>query len=349
MSTASWSTDFSRHDVPLSEIISGGPGKDGIPAVDEPRFLPIDRVDWLVDREPVIAFGLGDEWRAYPIQVLIWHEIVNDSVADTPVAITFCPLCHTAIAFDRRLADRVLDFGTTGNLRHSDLVMYDRQTESWWQQATGQGIVGELTGEQLKLLPSQLISWDQFKAEHPDGQVLSRETGHPRDYDRNPYPGYDRVDSDPFLLDDKTLMDGRLSPKVRILGVMLNHESVAYPFPFLRDAPVINDEIGGTPVVVLWQDGASSGLGGETVAGGEIVGAATAYGRVLDGRELTFESGGEGQMRDAQSGSTWSFEGIALDGPMLGKRLEPIVSDSPFWFAWAIFRPDTRIWMPAEN
>jgi hypothetical protein len=349
VSTASWSTDFSRHTVPLSEIISGGPGKDGIPAIDEPRFVPVDAVDWLIDREPVIAFGIGDEWRAYPIQILIWHEIVNDTVADTPVAITFCPLCHTAIAFDRRLGGRVLDFGTTGNLRHSDLVMYDRQTESWWQQATGQGIVGELAGEQLELLPSQLISWEQFTADHPDGQVLSRETGHPRDYDRNPYPGYDRVDTDPFLLQDTTLIDGRLSPKVRILGVIVNGEAVAYPFPFLRDEPVVNDEIGGTPSVVLWQDGAASGLGGPTVAGGDIVGAATAFERVLGGQELTFESDGNGRMRDSQTGSTWSFGGIALDGPMAGQRLEPIISDSPFWFAWAIFRPDTRIWMPGES
>ncbi|MEX1277564.1 MAG: DUF3179 domain-containing (seleno)protein [Chloroflexota bacterium] len=134
--TFGWRTDFSRHEVPLEEIIGGGPGKDGIPAIDQPKFRPVDVVDWLIDREPVIAFGIGDDWRAYPIQILIWHEIVNDVVADMPVAITFCPLCHTAIAFDRTLDGRVLDFGTTGNLRHSDLVMYDRQTETWWQSAS---------------------------------------------------------------------------------------------------------------------------------------------------------------------------------------------------------------------
>ncbi|MGH9175742.1 MAG: DUF3179 domain-containing protein, partial [Vicinamibacterales bacterium] len=239
VSTAGWSTDFGRHEVPLSEIISGGPGKDGIPAIDAPRFLPIDRVDWLADREPVIVFGIGDEWRAYPIQILVWHEIVNDVVADIPVTITFCPLCHTGIAFDRRVGERLLDFGTTGNLRHSDLVMYDRQTETWWQQATGRAIVGELTGTQLEFLPSQLISWAQFVEAHPDGTVLSRETGHPRDYDRNPYPGYDTVDSDPFLLDDKTLIDGRLSPKVRVLALILGDEPVAYPFPVLAEQRVV--------------------------------------------------------------------------------------------------------------
>lgn len=348
VSTAAWSTDFSRHTVPLSEIISGGPGKDVIPAIDAPQFREIGLVDWLIDREPVIAFGIGDDWRAYPIQILIWHEIVNDTVAGIPVTITFCPLCHTAIAFDRRLDGRVLDFGTTGNLRYSDLVMYDRQTESWWQQATGQAIVGELAGAQLEFLPATLISWQQFKASHPDGVVLARETGHPRDYDRNPYPGYDRVDTDPFLLEDNTLIDGRLSPKVRILGVVIGDEAVAYPFPFLREQPVVNDEIGGTPVVVLWEDGAASGLGGPTVAGGQIVGAATAFERVVDGQVLTFEPADNGLMLDTETGSTWGFDGAAVDGPMRGQQLVTVISDSPFWFAWAIFRPDTRIWMPGE-
>ena len=346
MPTAGWATDFSRHGVPLDEIISGGPGKDGIPAIDEPKFLAVDRVDWLIEREPIIAFGIGDDWRAYPIQILVWHEIVNDEVAGTPVTITFCPLCHTAIAFDRRVGDRVLDFGTTGNLRHSDLVMYDRQTESWWQQATGRAIVGELTGTQLEFLPSQLISWGQFAEAHPQGMVLSRDTGHPRDYDRNPYPGYDTVDSDPFLLEDKTLIDGRLSPKVRILGLVIGDEAAAYPFPFLAEQPVVNDEVGGEPIVVVWTDGTASGLGGETVAGGEIVGAANAFRRALEGRTLTFELVEEGAMRDVETGSTWSFEGRATAGELAGSELELLVADSPFWFAWAVFRPDTRVWQP---
>jgi hypothetical protein len=346
VSTAGWSTDFSRHDVALAEIISGGPGKDGIPAIDDPTFEAVASVVWLEPQEPVIAFGISDEWRAYPIQILVWHEIVNETLADAPVTITFCPLCHTAIAFDRRVGDRVLDFGTTGNLRHSDLVMYDRQTESWWQQATGQAIVGELTGAQLEFLPSQLISWEAFRAEHPDGQVLSRDTGHIRDYGANPYAGYDTVDSDPFLLEDKTLLDGRLSPKVRILGLILDDEPVAYPFPLLAEHRVVNDEVDSAPVVVIWSDGAASGLGGETVAGGEIVGAANAFSREADGQTLAFEPAENGTMRDVVTGSTWSFDGRATGGELEGTQLELLVADSPFWFAWAVFRPDTRIWQP---
>jgi len=347
VSASGWATDFSRYEVPLNEFLSGGPGKDGIPAVDEPKFQPIAEVDWLEDPEPVIAFGVGDEWRAYPIQILMWHEIVNDTVADTPVAVTFCPLCHTAIVFDRTVDGQVLDFGVSGNLRHSDLVMYDRLTESWWQQATGRGIVGAYTGTALEFLPSQLISWQQFRELHPDGVVLSRDTGHIRSYGSNPYAGYDKVDSNPFLLDDWTLIDGRLNPKVRIVGVVIDGAEVAYPLPDLAEVGIVNDTVGGEPIVVLWVPGTVSGLGAPTVAGGEEVGTAVVFSRqAVDGSVLEFETAGDAGMRDTVTGSTWTLDGIAIDGPLAGERLDPIFNDQPFWFAWAIFRPDTTIWRP---
>jgi len=347
VSEAGWSTDFTRHEVALDEFLSGGPGKDGIPAIDEPQFQPIGEVDWIEDQEPVIAFGIGDEWRAYPIQILIWHEIANDVVADMPVAVTFCPLCHTAIVFDRTVDGTVLDFGVSGNLRHSDLVMYDRQTESWWQQATGRGIVGHYTGTQLEFLPSQLISWAEFRELHPDGVVLSRDTGHNRSYGSNPYAGYDEVDTNPFLLDDFTLIDGRLSPKVRIVGVVIDGDEVAYPLPDLAEVEVVNDTVGGDPIVVLWSPGTASGLGDATVAGGELVGSAVVLSRRgPDGTILEFETADDGRMRDTESGSIWNLDGLATDGSMSGAQLERIPNDQPFWFAWAIFRPDTTIWQP---
>jgi hypothetical protein len=333
--------------VPLGEIISGGPGKDGIPAIDEPTFEAVGAVGWLEPQEPVISVGIGDDWRAYPIQILVWHEIVNDEVGGTPVTITFCPLCHTAIAFDRRVGERVLDFGTTGNLRHSDLVMYDRQTETWWQQATGRAIVGQLTGTELTFLPSQLISWEAFRAAHPAGRVLSRDTGHVRDYGTNPYPGYDVVDDAPFLLENREmLLDGRLSPKVRVLGLVIADDSVAYPYPLLAKHPVVNDEVGDEPIVVVWTDGAVSGVGAATVAGGSVVGAASAFGREVQGRVLTFEPTDDGAMRDRETMSLWSGDGRAMAGELEGAQLELLVTDSPFWFAWAVFRSDTRIWEP---
>ena len=187
-----WRTDFSRRTVALAEIVSGGPPKDGIPAIDRPQFESVaGAAVWLHDREPVVVVEIGEFARAYPLQILIWHEIVNDEVGGTPVAVTFCPLCNTALAFDRRLDGHVLDFGATGRLRHSDLVMYDRQTESWWQQATGEGIVGAYAGKRLRWLPAPLTSWRDFRDAYPAGRVLSRNTGHNRPYGRNPYERYD--------------------------------------------------------------------------------------------------------------------------------------------------------------
>ncbi|MEE8465674.1 MAG: DUF3179 domain-containing protein, partial [Dehalococcoidia bacterium] len=199
INTSGWATDFQIRSAPYSEFFSGGPSKDGIPAVDNPKFVSVDEAEeWLDDREPVQVVDINGDVRAYPLQILIWHEIVNDQVGGIPVAITFCPLCNTALVFNAALPDgRVLDFGVSGMLRFSDLVMYDRQTESWWQQATGEAIVGDLTGTMLEFIPSPIVSWADFKQAHPGRQVLSRDTGISRPYGRNPYTGYDT--GRPFL------------------------------------------------------------------------------------------------------------------------------------------------------
>jgi hypothetical protein len=200
-----FTTDFSKHSVPYSEILSGGPPKDGIPSIDDPDFQSTNEADeWLEDREPVVFVQVGDDARAYPIQILIWHEIVNDVIGGEPLLVSFCPLCNTAIAFKRTFNGQVLDFGTTGRLRYSNLIMYDRQTETWWQQATGNAIAGEFTGAQLELYPAAIISWADFKNLHPNGRVLSRNTGYSRDYGKNPYFGYDDINQSPFLFDGTT-------------------------------------------------------------------------------------------------------------------------------------------------
>jgi hypothetical protein len=270
---AGWETDFSERAVPLAEFQSGGPGKDGIPPIDEPRFLSAGDVDFLEAQEPVIELVVRGEARAYPIQILIWHEIVNDVVADTPVAVTFCPLCNTAIVFDRRLEGRTLDFGTTGNLRNSDLVMYDRQTESWWQQFGGMALVGELTGSRLERLPSRIVSWREYASEHPDGLVLSRETGHEREYGRNPYGGYDDVDSPPFF-PTANPDDDRLPPKERVVFVERGDDAVAVPFSVLREHGSVDIEVGGEKLVVRWRAGVASPLDDWDVPLGRDVGAA---------------------------------------------------------------------------
>lgn len=340
--TSEWTTDFTKHSVPLDEIMSGGPPKDGIPAIDTTRFDAVADADkWLKPREPVILFEHAGEGRAYPLQILIWHEIANDIVAGLPVVVTFCPLCNTSIVFDRRLDGRVLDFGTTGKLRFSDLVMYDRQTESWWQQATGEAIVGEMTGKRLVFLPSQIISWEMFKLTYPGGKVLNRETGHGRSYGRNPYVGYDDINSSPFLY--RGPKDGRLPPMARVVTISLNGEDVAYPFGVMEKARVVSDTVGGRPIVVMFTKGVTSALDGGSISDSRDVGSAGVFERTLEGKVLTFKTSGV-RFIDAQTGSTWNILGVATAGPLAGKRLTPVVSGNHFWFSWAAFKPKTRIY-----
>ncbi|MCB1549717.1 MAG: DUF3179 domain-containing protein [Hyphomicrobiaceae bacterium] len=191
-------TDFGRTTIKWGEILSGGPPKDGIPSIDKPLFKPVTEVSGLAPVDPVIGLEIAGDARAYPLRILIWHEIVNDVVGGRPVAVTYCPLCNSALVFERRVGERVLDFGTTGKLRNSDLVMYDRQTESWWQQFTGEAIVGAFLGTALKLVPARLESFADFKARHPGGRVLVPTDPHARRYGDNPYEGYDRS-ARPFL------------------------------------------------------------------------------------------------------------------------------------------------------
>ncbi|MEX2548136.1 MAG: DUF3179 domain-containing protein [Chloroflexota bacterium] len=273
---AQWETDFSRRLVPLEEFQSGGPPKDGIPAIDVPSYTPASEVDFLEDREPVILLTVEGESRAYPLQILTWHEIVNTRFGDTPVAVTFCPLCNTAIAFDRRVDDEVLDFGTTGKLRDSDLVMYDRQTESWWQQFGGEALVGKLAGKELRQLPARIVSWREFRDTHPSGLVLNRDTGHAREYGTNPYAGYDDVASPP-IFSARNEDDDRLPPKERVVYVEVGKQAFAVPFPTLADKRTIEVETDAGRLVVRWRPGVASALDSGAIADGREIGAASVH------------------------------------------------------------------------
>lgn len=338
-----WKTDFSKHTVPLAEIVSGGPPKDGIPAIDEPTFVSIRDADrWLEDREPVVVVALGGRAKAYPLQVLIWHEIVNDDVAGVPVSITFCPLCNTALAFDRRFDGRVLDFGTTGRLRHSDLVMYDRQTETWWQQATGEGLVGEYAGRELTFISAPLVNWKTFKEAYPSGTVLSRDTGFRRSYGENPYVRYDQRES-PYPRFFQRRTDDKLTAMERVVTLPTRDEAVAYPFSVLARKSVVNDEVDGLPIVVFWAPGTASALDDRSIARGRDVGATGVFSRRVGGRVLTFAPAGDGRFRDRETGSSWDLLGRAVSGALSGTTLEPVEHGNHFWFAWAVFKPETRI------
>jgi hypothetical protein len=341
--TSAWNTNWALHTIDYQEILSGGPPRDGIPSIDDPQFIDqAAAAAWLADNEPVISLEIDGDARAYPLQVITWHEIVNDTVGGIPVVVTFCPLCNSALVFDRRFQDQVFEFGISGLLRNSDLIMYDRTTESLWQQFTGEGIVGDLAGEQLTFLPSSLISFADFRAAFPDGKVLSRETGFNRAYGNNPYAGYDSIGSNPFLFRGPT--DGRLEAVERVVTVSLADEAVdvAYPLTLLSAEGVINDRQGSQDLVVLHTDGTSSALGAGVIAQGEDVGATGVFDPHLDGRKLTFREDGE-RIIDEETGSTWNILGQAVDGPLAGQELAPIVHGDHFWFSWAAFKPDTVI------
>ena len=341
--TSYWrDTDFSRYTVPLREFRSGGPPPDRIPPIDDPKFVTPNEANFHLDNEePVMAFELDGDARAYPLQILIYHEIVNDVVAGVPVVITYCPLCNSAIAFERTLEGVVLDFGTTGNLRNSDLVMYDRQTRSWWQQFTGQAVVGALAGRQLPFLSAPIVSWQDFKDAYPDGMALSHDTGFSREYGTNPYPQYDIPSTDPFLFDG--VSDGRLRPKERVVTVTIDGSATAFPFSTLEEERVISHQVGGMEIVVFFQDGTRSALDSDLFAFSKDVGATGVFDPVLEGRKLTFGYE-EGQIVDDQTGSTWNILGHAVDGELVGKMLTPIIHGNDFWFAWAAFNPDTAIY-----
>ncbi len=346
-STRFWEgrTNFCKNSIAFSEFLSGGPPPDGIPAIDEPIFETTEEADsWLEEDWPVMFFEWNGEARAYPLAILIWHEIVNDEVGGEPVTLTFCPLCNATIAFKRTQQDgTVLDFGTTGNLRNSDLVMYDRQTFSWWQQFTGEAIVGDMTGAQLEVLPSQIVAWSDFKEAHPEGAVLSRDTGHDRSYGRNPYAGYDSIDNSPFALSPNTrdLIDDRLAPMERVVAIEFEGLDIAYPFSQLREFGVFNDKVDNSSIVVFWREGTMSTFGNN----GSDTGSTGVFLRELDGELLTFVATTAG-FEDDVTGSTWNILGEAIAGPLEGAQLERVVSAEHFWFAWVIFKPDTSVRSP---
>jgi hypothetical protein len=338
-----WDTDFTKHAVPLSQFEDGGPPRDGIPPIDHPTAGGLSAGDrFLSSREPVITVEVNGQARAYPEQILVWHEIVNDRLDGRQVAVTYCPLCNSALVFDRRVPGRTLTFGTTGKLRNSDLVMWDRQTQSWWQQFSGTALVGRYTGTRLRALDSQVLSWAQFKASHPHGTVLLRPKGFDRPYGQNPYVGYDTVPtSRPNLYGGR--LDPRLPPLERVVAVFAGRDAAVVPFSALARQPVVTGSVGGRPLVVLYARGVASALDERDIARSRDVGTAGAFDPRVRGRALRFAADGRDRFRDLQTGSSWDVTGRALAGPMRGARLRPQRHDEQFWFALAAFVPHARL------
>lgn len=342
--TVNWSTDFCNSIVDFEEILVGNPTKDGIPSLTDPDMETVSQAAvWLSDRSPVIAVEIDGEARAYPQAILMWHEIANVEIAGIPVAVTFCPLCNSSITFDRRVDGEALDFGVSGFLRNSDLVMYDRQSETWWQQLTGEGLVGSYAGVLLDIVPSQVISFASFAERHPEGLVLSRDTGFSRQYGINPYSNYDSRPGRPFLFRGE--IDARLgSPVDHVLAATVDGIAKAYPFAILREQRVINDSIGEKPVVAFFQAGVASALGDSVIDNAADLGTAGLYFSTLDEITLSFIRQEDGSFTDEQTGSTWNAYGEAIAGDLQGRELEWVDAFPHFWFAWAAFHPETEVY-----
>lgn len=255
-------TDFQRASVPFVEILSGGPPKDGIPAIDDPQFINAADETELPGDEPVITLAMdGERARAYPIRYLTWHEIVNDRIGDKPVSVTFCPLCNSAVVFDGLLDGREMTFGVSGKLRNSDMIMYDRQTESWWQQFLGKAVVGELTGIKLTKIPSWMESWDSFKETYPDGIVMARPGSFGRSYGQNPYAGYDSLPR-PFLYSGDPPPHG-----IEALSRVVSVGERAWPL-----ARIAQGTVSEADVVITWEQGMASALDDRQISGSRDIG-----------------------------------------------------------------------------
>jgi hypothetical protein len=321
-------------------LLSGGPPPDGITPLDEPAYITVDEVNFLAPQDSVLVLEVNGEAKALPTQIMIWHEIANTEVGGVPITVSYCPLCNSAVAFPRIHADgTVMDFGTSGLLYRSSLVMYDRQTSTLWTHLDGKAVHGVMAGNELDLLPVSTVSFADFAEAHPDGLVLSRDTGLSRQYGINPYSGYDSNGRGGTMYPAE-FDDSRAVALARVLAVR-GDASIAVFHEFLLEERVVAIELDGVPLVVLLQPGTASALQAGQVALGRDVGATGVFETTVDGRELSFVPIDEGGFTDEQTGSTWNIFGLAVEGELAGTGLQAVEHLDTFWFAIATFRPDT--------
>jgi Protein of unknown function (DUF3179) len=319
--------------VPPELIVSGGPPADGIPSIDKPKFLQVRKAEeFLDDSDLVVGLNINGDVRAYPLQILVWHEIVNDKVGGIPVAVTYCPLCFTNQVFNRTMNDgQILEFGTSGKLYNSNLVMYDRTTKSLWSQAMGQGLVGKFVGVKLERIPFDVAYWKEWKQLYPDSDVLSTDTGSARPYGADPYGDYYTNGDVLFPVSNS---DDRLGLKEIVIGLENNGQYRAYKLQEVENKKVINDQINGKPIALL-------SLHPFMVR---------AYDPLIDGQVLKFSYNAKDQnFVDTRTGSLWNFEGKAISGQMKGKQLTRLPFDEGFWFEWVAFHPKTEIYDGSSN
>ena len=317
-------TNGVKHSIPLDRIKGGGPPKDGIPSIDNPVFAEILNSDFMSDSDTVIGLEINGEAKAYPIFVLVWHEIVNDRVGDIPVSVTYCPLCYTSQVFERIVDGQEVEFGTSGNLYNSNLLMYDRFTESYWSQALGIAVKGELTGYRLNLIPFDVITWGDWKKLHPDTLVLTTDTGYIRSYATDPYGNYY---TEPRIMFPVEHRDDRLNPKEIIIGFNQDDVFKAYKQDDIESKILINDFIGDVPVMMVSLFPENS----------------RAFERTVNGNILEFVYD-DGKILDVQTYSEWNYDGLSVSGENVGMQLKRMPIEPGFWFEWVAFHPQTLIY-----
>jgi len=316
-----------KHIIPLDKIKSGGVPKDGIPSIDRPDFATASDANFMSDNDLVLGLIINGEARAYPLFILVWHEIVNDIVGGIPVAVTYCPLCFTNQVFESTVNGQVTEFGVSGKLYNSNLVMYDRNTDSQWSQAMGMAITGELAGYELNRIPFDVASWSDWKSLYPETLVLTTKTGHLRAYGSDPYTGYY---TDPRIIFPVENRDDRLHPKEIILGFDEGNTYKAYKLADVEEKKVINDHVGDKNLLLV----------------SLYPQMARAFSPVVDGNILEFEYV-DGKIVDTQTNSQWNFDGEAVNGQLMGTKLEREVFSPGFWFEWVAFYPDTLLYPEA--
>ena len=317
-------TNGVKHLIPLDKIKGGGPPKDGIPSIDDPVFATAENAHFMSDSDTVIGLEISGETRAYPLFILVWHEIVNDVVGGIPVSVTYCPLCYTNQVFERVIDGKEVEFGTSGKLYNSNLLMYDRLTESYWSQALGMAVKGELTGYKLNLIPFDVITWGDWKKIHPDTLVLTTDTGHIRSYATDPYGDYY---TEPRIIFPVENNDDRMHPKEIILGFNMEGVSKAYKQKDVESNTLINDFLGESPLLLISLFSQNS----------------RAFERTVDDNVLDFVFS-DNKITDLQTNSEWNYDGLSISGEHKGTQLQRIPIEPGFWFEWVAFHPKTLVY-----
>jgi hypothetical protein len=333
--------DTAKQIVPLDQIVSGGPPRDGIPSIGIPKFVSTEEAssNFLQGSDLVIGLEINGDVRAYPLKILVWHEIVNDDVGGTPVAVTYCPLCFTSQVFNRTIDGQVVEFGTSGKLYNSNLVMYDRTSESLWSQAMAKGIVGKHAGKDLERIPFDVAAWNEWKKVHPESKVLSTDTGFGRPYGVDPYGNYY---TQPNILFPVSHKDDRLGPKEIVIGLEDNGNYKAYRISDIENKKVVNDAIGNKQIALVSLEPFMVRVFDKSILQTESSGSQVTT------LQLEYESSSN-LLVDKQTGTKWNFDGRAVEGRMDGKSLTRLPLAEGFWFSWVTFHPNTEVYTENEN